>query len=238
MDELEKLYGIGPVYANKIIREGVNGVKIDTSKPIRRQLKSPKIYPHLPLATQADLKYNPSRKIPRIVIADIAKTLKHKLKGTKHEIAGSFRRKKPFSRDIDLIISTKTTNMDRYLKKINVGNRKFKIVHIFAQGDDKVSAIITYKGPASKNKKINIKADIFFTDPREYMFMLLFATGSGKFNIRMRSVAKRKGYLLNHHGLYKRAAPDSNILDIIPIKTEKELFKYLKIHYLPPELRN
>ncbi len=232
MDLLTQLYGIGPSLAEQYIKNGINGVKLDLKKPIRAQLKKKKIFPHLPLATQADLKWNPSRKILRANIEKIDKEFKKRLPGIKFQIAGSYRRKKPYSRDIDLIISapsnrTTAEHWNAFLARMKK-SKIVKFVEVFAQGDDKVSTILSFG-------KIRIKVDVFFTDPSEYLFMLLYATGSGQFNIRMRAIAKRKGYLLNQRGLYKKISP--TVLERVPIKTEHQLFKILKIKYLIPEKR-
>lgn len=232
MDKLTQLYGIGPALAEQYIKNGINGVKLDLEKPIRAQLKKKKIFPHLPAATQADLKWNPSRKILRANIEKIEAEFKKRLPGIKFQIAGSYRRKKPYSRDIDLIISapsnrTTAEHWNAFLARMS-NSDVVKFVEVFAQGEDKVSTILSFG-------KIRIKVDVFFTDPSEYLFMLLYATGSGQFNVRMRAVAKRKGYLLNQRGLYKKISP--TVLERVPIKTEHELFEILGIRYLIPEKR-
>lgn len=236
MEKLTKIYGIGPAIAKQYIHDGINGVKLDLDKPIRAQLKKKKIFPHLSMATQADLRWNPSRRIQRTVIEKIDKEFKKLLPGIKFQIAGSYRRKKPYSRDIDLIISApsnKTTieHWNNFLARIKKSSL-IKFVEVFAQGADKVSSVLSFTPPGHK---INIKVDVFFTDPSEYMFMLLYATGSGKFNVRMRATAKRKGYLLNQHGLFQKIS--STILKRIPVKTEHDLFKKLGITFLEPSKR-
>lgn len=60
----------------------------------------------------------------------------------------------------------------------------------------------------------------------------LYLTGSGAFNIWMRSLARNKGYLLNQYGLFKR---DSGKL--ISTK-EVEIFNLLGVDYIAPELRS
>jgi DNA polymerase/3'-5' exonuclease PolX len=65
--------------------------------------------------------------------------------------------------------------------------------------------------------------------------MLLYATGSKQFNIRMRGIAKRMGYVLNQYGLYKLPInPNSTPL---PVNSEKDFFKILEIPYIPPPNR-
>lgn len=60
----------------------------------------------------------------------------------------------------------------------------------------------------------------------------LYLTGSGAFNIWMRSIARAKGYLLNQYGLYEK---ESNKL---VSTTEKEIFELLGIDFIDPEIRS
>ena len=61
--------------------------------------------------------------------------------------------------------------------------------------------------------------------------MLLFATGSGAFNLKLRGMAMRKGMKLNRYGLWHN--------DIrIAGETEISIFKALGLPWVPPEDRN
>ncbi|MCX7837041.1 MAG: hypothetical protein N2323_03675 [candidate division WOR-3 bacterium] len=75
----------------------------------------------------------------------------------------------------------------------------------------------------------------FYSLPRDYYnsweSFALYLIGSGKFNIWLRSIAKRKGYLLNQYGLFKR---DNG--EMITSK-EKEIFQILNIEFIPYEKR-
>jgi DNA polymerase/3'-5' exonuclease PolX len=225
MSELEKIYGIGPVKAKEILTKGVNGVKINPNKPIRPQLK--KVSQYLSVLTQADLHYNPNKKMKRKVIQEFEKQLSHNLK-IKHDIAGSYRRGKPISKDIDLIVKHKPFTYDSSVQLINKinQNNKFKIIHTYMQGPYKMGVILQ-----DCRSLINYKMDIFAAT-ENYIFMLLFATGSGEFNIKMRAIAKHKNMLLNQNGLFSAQNKRVNV------KNEKELFKILNIDYVGPQDRN
>src|SRR5690349_1697961 len=174
MERLEDLYGIGPVLARKIATEGIEGMYINLSKPIRPQLK--KVMQYLPLMTQADLIFHPTRRILRRHIAEIEHVLDVMLVA-KHDIAGSYRRGKSVSTDIDLIIKHKPFTPESaaaLVEKINGSkNKVFKIVNVFSQGTDKMGVIVR-KGVE------HYKMDIFAAT-QNYPFMLLFGTGSGQF---------------------------------------------------------
>lgn len=60
----------------------------------------------------------------------------------------------------------------------------------------------------------------------------LYLTGSGKFNVWLRGIAKRKGFLLNQYGLYKR-----DTWEIVTTK-EKEIFEILGLKFIPYEKRS
>src|SRR5438128_2693418 len=46
------------------------------------------------------------------------------------------------------------------------------------------------------------RLDIEFVHPNSYGAALLYFTGSKEFNVMMRANAKKRGFLLNEHGLY------------------------------------
>ena len=90
------------------------------------------------------------------------------------------------------------------------------------------------KGP--KIQRVTIlgeQVDIYQCDPEYFGAMMLFLTGSQKYNIILRMVAKRKGFKLNQYGLFDR---ETNKL--IASKTEQDIYDALGIKFKPPELRN
>jgi DNA polymerase beta len=226
LKKLEDIAGIGPVKAEVIMKHGIGGIKLRDDVPVRTQLKNKMIFPLLSKLTQADLTYKPCKKIPRKTIQEIEKDLSTVLK-QKHIIAGSYLRGKPISRDMDLLIIHPefTTSSAQHLIGVINKMKNTKIIHIFSLGPNKIGAILEHKG-------INIKIDIFAANKNNYTFMLLFATGSAKFNIQMRAVAKNKGYLLNQNGLYTIGT-----LKQVPIGSERELFSVLNITYRGPSER-
>ncbi|MEM3062028.1 MAG: nucleotidyltransferase domain-containing protein [Nitrososphaerota archaeon] len=236
---MENLYGIGSKLAEKIRKELISRGEIEenktyTEKEIRGILKKSAIFKDLPTSTQMDLKYNPSRKIPYELIYFMNKELKKIWKGIKFEIAGSFIRKKPFSSDIDIVV---IGNWDDLQKRINLKSKILRALDPFEKGKYIVGTLFLIAIPPQlreifKLKKvIAIKVDLFFTTEDEYIFARLFAVGSGKFNIIMRTLAKRNGYLLNQHGLFKNGKK-------VRIKNEREIFEKIGKTYREPQDRN
>ena len=246
--------GLGPSLARQLYT--IYGVKT------KNDLKKPLIFDILPIMTQYDLIYNPLRKIPhqniKLFEKYLAKRLIYKGKPIKHQIAGSYRRGKPYSNDIDIIIENTVSSwqnilnmigtfvpLDPKIKKnefLNVGvkkgnkkggaqNIKCNILPPYAWGEKKISTYIKFSYEKLKIKNRWWKIDMFITDKYSYNFMLLFATGSGKYNMIMREVAKRKGMLLNQYGLYRDNEKISGI------KSEKDIFKVLGMTYREPKDR-
>lgn len=217
IEQLLEINGIGKGRAEELYNQGVRSIS-DLSK------KS--IFASLPIETRYFLKYPPLRAIPHEEIKKFYKELSAKVlpEKIKHHIVGSYRRKKDFSRDVDLMIVSNDTNiLEQIVNKIQkTPGLDFKI---YSNGPDKVSGIMI-------TKKIIFKMDIFRTIPKEYPFMLLYSTGSKEFNLKMRANAKRKGLLLNQKGLYENKKIISS-----HIKTEKQIFEMLNMEYVKPEDR-
>lgn len=213
-NELKQIIGIGQVKATKLLDAGLLSIE---------ELRHPKWWKQLNTDTKLVLSAEPIRIIPHKEISCIeSKLIGFKL--SKVQLVGSYRRKATTSKDIDImIVSDDIKIMDKYLKYLN---KLFNHIYIYAKGADKMSIILEI------NKKKRYKADIFRTHPDYYWAHLLYATGSKINNLRMRSISKRKGYILNQKGLWKGA---KRILDIDD--DEREYYKILDIPYLPPEKR-
>ena len=224
-EKLQGFYGIGPKLAKELAK--INGMGT-TEASIKARLKKPDLFPKLPEATQADLTYKPNKHIPRAVLAKMDKQLHKDVRGIKFEIAGSYIRKKPFSHDVDLVVSTGRSNWETIWKKFTK-QATIKILPPFAQGPGKLSVMMYPPG-----EKYPVKVDVFLTKPNEYLYALTYAIGSGMFNIRMRAVAKRRGYMLNQKGLWKKVG---DTYQRVPVKDERDLFKILGITYKIPSQR-
>ncbi len=85
--------------------------------------------------------------------------------------------------------------------------------------------------------------DFWVSEPHYWGAMLLEATGSWKFNVWLRTVAKARGMKLNRYGLWKREEsldrPWKENGDIKPLfaKTESLIFQGLNMRFIPPEER-
>jgi DNA polymerase (family 10) len=149
-------------------------------------------------------------RIPRALVARIGrKIIKHLGQG---EIAGSYRRGAPSSLDIDIVTTAELLPHPK-ITYITRGESKCMILYHL---DNDVHPVIC--------------VDIVRCKPAEYVTTLFYLTGSGLFNVMMRKRAADMGYRLSEHGLFHGGKR-------VVIASEKELFKILKLEYIPPENR-
>ena len=80
----------------------------------------------------------------------------------------------------------------------------------------------------------NRRIDIRFINTINVPFAILYFTGSGEFNKNMRVYANKLGYKLNEYNLENINDPTQGP---IYCKTEREIFKFLKLKYVKPEDR-
>ncbi len=208
VDELTMITGIGKKLAKDLIVQGVKTIN---------DLKKKKFYNKLPIAAQVDIKYKPIKPIPRYLI----EYLDHKWNFRK-VIVGSYRRGKQYSNDIDILMLKEDISPD-FISRLN--SPYIKVYPPYSIGPAKISTIVRL----IKYKK-NLKVDFFITSREEYPFALLYATGSKEMNIKMRRVAKNKGWLLNQKGMFKKGKK-------IFAKSERDIFKALGLDYVPPPKR-
>jgi len=136
-------------------------------------------------------------------------------------IAGSYRRGENESGDIDLL--ARYIDMDTILNTLqDMG----MIVATLAYGETKYMGIIKVAPNA-----IARRLDIRIFRPTDYVYGLLYFTGSQKFNILMRNRANELGATLNEYGLTDAYG------GMYPVNREEEIFRILGIIYYPPEQR-
>ena len=75
------------------------------------------------------------------------------------------------------------------------------------------------------------RIDIRFVPFDSYYSALLYFTGSGDFNKKMRQIAKDKGYKLSEYGLFDKNGKQ------FKVSSERDIFKLLNMEFLVPRLR-
>lgn len=136
----------------------------------------------------------------------------------KIETAGSIRRRKPFPRDIDIVLIPS-----------DPWNLEGEVLALSRPFQPKLSG--------EKLKRFDYRGaqiDLYFASPETWATLLLIRTGSTENNVRLCSLAKKKGWHLaaSGDGLFdctgQRVAGD----------TEESIYKALGLPFQRPEERN
>lgn len=136
----------------------------------------------------------------------------------KWAIVGSFRRNVSTFKDIDIIIECPKEEFERKVLDILEQDPNYEnIMH----GSDIVRGY--YHG---------WYFDVSRVQPGEWGSYLLYRTGSADFNMKMRGLAKKLGYGLSEHGLFKRDTGE-----VIAKDSEQDIFNALGLKYVEPENR-
>lgn len=217
------IYGVGPVTAETWYEEGCRSLQ---------DLIEHKV--HLSTGQQLGLKYysDLNERIPRkeieLIEAQMTQLASY-VKDVSFTIAGSYRRGLPTSGDIDVIVSgTGSTEFIHLLDEYAI------IEYVLSSGSTKVLTIgglavsqLLDSSERSGYRRRRIDFELVQDNPSTIACALLYFTGSKDHNKKMRGIAKDKGYLLNHEGLFK----DGIKLDT---PSERAVFEILGMEYLEP----
>lgn len=136
------------------------------------------------------------------------------------EIAGSLRRWKETIGDIDIVVSAAEKDRPGIMEAfVRLGES------IVAQGDTKSSIVLA----------TGINCDLRIVSEPEFPFAMNYFTGSKEHNVEMRSLARKKGWSLNEYGF---SPVEEGSRKKAPVcKDESELYEFLGLRYIAPELR-
>ena len=214
--DLTVIAGVG-----KKIQQNLNEKGIRTVAQLKRHWR--KHTDILPTEVQYSLQYNPTTEISWDTAHSILSLFPPGYTGV-----GGYRRKKAFLHDIDIMTLKSPDQVKRDLRTMHARAIKeestFRFLGLYAEGTRRLGVMISHKD-------YNYRTDIFFTTKEEYPYALLHYTGSKQFNIRIRAKAKHLKLKLNQFGLYDAKN------NIIVLKNEKAILKYLGIKYVAPPLR-
>lgn len=149
-------------------------------------------------------------------------------------IAGSYRRLKSFSNDIDVLITETTQKYNNHELMIILID-EFKKIKLIREELTKGKSKFTGLSKIKLSNRIDFpvrRFDIELVKPDDWYYALLYFTGSKTTNEKMRFQAKKQGYLLNQYGLF-----DLENKERFDAKSEKDIFKKLGMDYLEPEYR-
>lgn len=137
------------------------------------------------------------------------------------EVAGSLRRLMETVGDLDFIAAAREPDpvMDWFVGLPGIGE-------VTARGQTK----------SSVRFESGLQADLRVVPPEQFAFALHHFTGSKEHNVAMRQRALAAGYSLSEWGLSPRDDPDA-APSSFGIESEKDLFAFLGLPEIPPELR-
>ncbi len=189
--EIQKLPGFGPKSEEKILKELMDF----ESKPGRHPIWK----------TEEAVKF----------IEDILVGIEHI---SEFSVAGSYRRTKETSKDLDFIIATSEPKSvkEKLLSALPVQET-------IASGDTKVSVTVEFQDM--------IDIDFRLVAPKEFVTALHHFTGSKDHNVRMRQLAKSQQKKISEYGVEQ---PDGSIMTF---KSEVEFYDHFGLPFIPPSVR-
>ena len=247
IEELESVVGIGRSIALDFIKQGIKSVdelkKKIASKEIEvneKILLGIKYYGKF----QGNIPREEIEKVKIILTKIIDKMNKYyQLDETNKyifEICGSFRREKPTSGDIDVLITKLDTNSDshdninhleRFIKRLKKSIKSNDNQPLLTDDITDKNYETKYMGFAKYKNNPFRRIDIRYVAYDVYPSTMLYFTGSAELNLKMRKVAKSMKLKLSEYGLTKEDGTK------LKIESEYDVFKILKIEYLAPRLR-
>ncbi|MEK3954196.1 DNA polymerase (family 10) [Psychrobacillus psychrotolerans] len=155
-------------------------------------------------------------------IEPIVDLIEHKLASIalidKFSVAGSYRRVKEASKDIDFIIATSSPQEVREeLLKI------LPVQKIIAAGDTKVSVTL--------DVEVEIDVDFRLVELKQFASALNHFTGSKDHNIKMRQIAKDQGKKISEYGV---ELADGSVEHF---ESEEDFYAYFDLPFIPPTVR-
>jgi len=133
------------------------------------------------------------------------------------EPAGSGRRRKETIGDLDILVSSIRPEevADWFVSMPRVDR-------VISKGTTRSTIVVGAR----------LQVDLRVVPPESYGAALQYFTGSKEHNIKLRTIAVKKGYKLNEYGLFDRDTDER-----IAGETEGEIYEILGMKYIEPELR-
>ena len=245
ISELSQIYGIGPTKASMFYEQyGIKSIK----DLIKASLNGKITLTH---QMQLGIKYKNTlvEQIPHQLIKNAENLILNKIKSFDNKliavICGSYRRKKTFSSDMDILLThpniTDTNNKQGFFldNVVDILTNFFIIDKLTESSKRHFQGFASFKNiiddyPNFNVKKSVIRLDIIIVPYSSYFTALMHFTGSAVFNQKMRLHAKSLNMKLSEYGLFKHV----NKKDIrLEINSENDIFNALLLKYIPPEKR-
>jgi DNA polymerase (family 10) len=151
----------------------------------------------------------------------IAQGIKEDLKKLKEvkqiEIGGSLRRKQETIGDLDFLATS---------------SQPKKVMEFFCHLPDVKKVVAKGATKSVIRLKSDLEVDLRVVKDESFGSALQYFTGNKAHNIKLRQIAIKKGLKLNEYGLFKKKTNKQ-----VAGKTEKEVYNYMGLELMPPELR-
>ena len=229
--ELGKIMGAGATVVKKWIDSGILSVE-DLRDAAYNGTVVLTVMQDLGLKYYTDLQ----KKIPRsdvlliygIIMENLRPFIKKATAATDSqpiaELVGSYRRGAAESGDVDILLCLPRDHLKNATSFIgNQLKHSSAFIAEVASGVAKISVLWRHNG-------IVRLVEIYVCEAAEYVPHLLYLTGSARHNRYLRFLCKKAGYKLSQHGL---VSANSHVI----LKSEKSIYKFLKIEYVPPKQR-
>lgn len=138
----------------------------------------------------------------------------------KLEVAGSIRRRKETIGDIDILATADEEDWENIMDSFTSLESVKKVI---AKGKTKSSILIEHHGR---------QVDLRLIEEDSWGAALLYFTGSKEHNIALRTIAKEMGFKISEYGMFT-VKNDKKVAG----KTEEEIYRKLKMTWIPPEMR-
>lgn len=157
------------------------------------------------------------------------------------QFAGSLRRGKETIGDIDVLASGRLSDAPRIFKAFQAMPG---VVATIASGETRCSVHVSLEPEGEKGRSVQV--DLRVLEPASWGAALMYFTGSKEHNVQLRERALKMGYTLNDYGLFpldknadgeREAAPHKRGVKSVAGATEEEVFRALKLPWIPPEAR-
>lgn len=134
---------------------------------------------------------------------------------TQVTVAGSYRRRKETVGDLDVLVSC---------------TRPSKVVDAFASYDQVQDVVSRGTTRSTVRLRGGLQVDLRVVPDASYGAALQYFTGSKAHNIALRAIAVKQGLKLNEYGVFEG-------VEQVAGRTEKEVYRRIKVPYIEPELR-
>lgn len=136
------------------------------------------------------------------------------------EAAGSYRRAKETVHDVDFLVASSNPE---------------GVIETFVEADWVDKVIASGGTKASVYLDNGLQCDLRVVKNEEYACALAYFTGSKEHNVVMRGRALEQGYTLNEYRLARKEGSDAEEAPVF--ETEEQLYRFLGLEFVPPELR-